>query len=181
MHVARMKKKVEYRWCRESDAGLICWLKAIPLALCESHTLWERNITNPSDETIRIVASAKNTSKGSYILAVSDEYLISFHSKNGTLVSVSEIPCSWTVDVKLVGPWQLDNNDTQWTLICEFGDSVETGCRPCHLTMIPNYKVRKNNTMGAKWSRTCDLRVTSSNPSATEDPPCGGADTKSSQ
>ncbi|GFY72996.1 uncharacterized protein TNIN_49991 [Trichonephila inaurata madagascariensis] len=88
------------------------------------HTLWERNITNPSDETIHIVASAKNTSKGSYILAVSDEYLMSFHSKNGTLMSVSEIPCSWTVDVKLVGPWQFDGNDTQWTLICEFGDSV---------------------------------------------------------
>ncbi|GFQ88498.1 hypothetical protein TNCT_730321 [Trichonephila clavata] len=65
-----------------------------------------------------------NTSKGSYIIAVSDEYLVSFHSKNGTLVSVSEIPCSWTVDMKLVGPWQCDGNDTQWTLICELGDSV---------------------------------------------------------
>lgn len=88
------------------------------------HMVWEQNITNPSEASIHTVALAKDTSKGSYIIAVTEEYLMSMNAKNGTLLSLSEIPCSWTVDVKLVGPWQC-HNDTQWTLVCEFGDSVE--------------------------------------------------------
>ncbi|GFT30557.1 uncharacterized protein NPIL_557831 [Nephila pilipes] len=89
------------------------------------HMLWEQNITDPSDETIRIVALTKNASEGNYIIAISDDYLLSMHANNGTLLSISVIPCSWTVDVKLVGPWPRDDNDTQWIIVCELGERLE--------------------------------------------------------
>lgn len=87
-------------------------------------TLWERNFTDPTDVTIRKVALAGQPSTGPLLLAFSDEQMFLLVAKNGTLLSTLDLPCSWTVGLRLVGPWTTKNT-TSWTLVCEYGDSLE--------------------------------------------------------
>ncbi|CAL1277953.1 unnamed protein product [Larinioides sclopetarius] len=86
--------------------------------------LWERNITGPSDMTIRKVALAGKPSTGPLVMAISDEEMFLLMAENGTLISTLDLPCSWTLGLKLVGPWAAENV-TAWTLVCEYGDSFE--------------------------------------------------------
>ncbi|GBM93969.1 hypothetical protein AVEN_106935-1 [Araneus ventricosus] len=86
--------------------------------------LWERNITDPTGVAIRKVVLVGQPSTGPLVMAISDDGMFLLEAKNGTLVSTIDLPCSWTVGLRLVGPWTTQNA-TSWTLVCEYGDSLE--------------------------------------------------------
>ncbi|GIY83042.1 uncharacterized protein CEXT_440541 [Caerostris extrusa] len=89
--------------------------------LSSCNIVWERKVEDPSDLMVNQVSSSTN---GSSIMVFSDRYLLMIDAKNGTHLSTRYLPCSWNNGVKVLGPLAADNS-TLWTIVCEYGDSIE--------------------------------------------------------
>ncbi|XP_042896426.1 uncharacterized protein [Parasteatoda tepidariorum] len=85
--------------------------------------IWNQTIM--TDEPISTLFLTQEKHNRTYLVGISHSNLHLFVPEDGQQVAIATLPCSWTVLIKVAGPWYSSKTGFVWALVCQSNDGVD--------------------------------------------------------